>query len=172
MDIASDIALNDQFQTPLGAVPSSFVTQMAMATGMVKRGSIADGGTDRLMGRLMLARMKNLEESFQEVVREFREARTQANSSVEVEAAEERRVNAVGAGAGAGASRDKGKKVAKRKSRPSSRTRKAPVADTGKENDRPESATEMKEEEKVVDIGSALPAAPAMEAFLAKGNSL
>jgi hypothetical protein len=56
----------------LGAVPSSFATQMAMATGMVRK---ARGSEDGLMGRLMLARMKTLEEGFNEVVKEFRASR-------------------------------------------------------------------------------------------------
>lgn len=75
----------------LGAVPSSFATQMAMATGMAKR----QGGeeTDGMMGRLMLARMKTLEEGFQEVIREFRGLSrantTSANSPVETAGSEQ-----------------------------------------------------------------------------------
>ena len=38
-----------------------------------------------MMGRLMLARMKTLEEGFAEVVREFRGMRTAGNSSVDGE---------------------------------------------------------------------------------------
>lgn len=69
----------------LGAVPSSFATQMAMATGVV-RGVQEE---DSMMGRLMLARMKTLEEGFAEIVREFkglnssRMGTTAGNSSVE-----------------------------------------------------------------------------------------
>ena len=48
----------------LGAVPSSFATQMAMATARGKRQSNEE--TERMMGRLMLARMKTLEEGFQD----------------------------------------------------------------------------------------------------------
>ncbi|KAI2635437.1 hypothetical protein GGS21DRAFT_515847 [Xylaria nigripes] len=47
------------------AVPASFATQMAIATGQLRERD----NTDR-MGRLMLARMKTLEESFADVVRE------------------------------------------------------------------------------------------------------
>lgn len=75
-------------QNALGAVPSSFATQMAMATGGLKpfggRGEKKDGD-DGMMGRLMLARMKTLEEGFAEVVKEFRGMRTAGNSSVENE---------------------------------------------------------------------------------------
>ncbi|KAJ9138835.1 Integral membrane channel protein [Pleurostoma richardsiae] len=62
------------------AVPSSFVTQMAMATGMVTPmglGPHGDGAgssrqdSDR-MSRLVLARMKTLEEGLADVVREMR----------------------------------------------------------------------------------------------------
>lgn len=69
-------------------VPSSFQTQMAMA--MMKRGmgTTAGGDGDR-MGRLVLARMKTLEESFADVIREMRELKsvtaptTRRNSSSE-----------------------------------------------------------------------------------------
>ena len=60
-------------------VPSSFQTQMALA--MMKRGMGMGGATgdpadrDR-MGRIMLARMKTLEESFADVVREMRELKS------------------------------------------------------------------------------------------------
>ncbi|RDW69847.1 hypothetical protein BP6252_08867 [Coleophoma cylindrospora] len=68
-----------------GAVPSSFATQMAMATGAAKR--TGNDETEGMMGRLMLARMKTLEEGFQEVVREFRGLSrpntTKTNSPVE-----------------------------------------------------------------------------------------
>ncbi|KAI0203805.1 hypothetical protein F4808DRAFT_389144 [Astrocystis sublimbata] len=59
----------------LGAVPASFATQMAMATGQLRglnRNSSAERDredSDR-MSRLVLARMKTLEESFREVARE------------------------------------------------------------------------------------------------------
>jgi hypothetical protein len=75
----------------LGAVPSSFATQMALATGGLKgfeRGGAKDGENDSgMMGRLMLARMKTLEEGFAEVVKEFRGMglRTAGNSSVELD---------------------------------------------------------------------------------------
>ncbi len=55
-----------------GGVPSSFVTQMAMATGMVRNAQAARGGDSDRMSRLMLARMKTLEEGFADVVREMK----------------------------------------------------------------------------------------------------
>ncbi|RYP64757.1 hypothetical protein DL771_008611 [Monosporascus sp. 5C6A] len=61
-----------------GAVPSSFATQMAMATGQLKglgRGSPDREATDRL-SRLMLAKMKTLQEGFAEVIKEMRDMRS------------------------------------------------------------------------------------------------
>ncbi|RKF57612.1 putative integral membrane channel protein [Erysiphe neolycopersici] len=66
----------------LGAVPNSFATQMAMATGALKNTS-GDKNSDDMMGRLMLARMKNLEEGFAEILKEFRVKRPTGNSSAE-----------------------------------------------------------------------------------------
>ncbi|EPQ61491.1 BgtA-20897 [Blumeria graminis f. sp. tritici] len=66
----------------LGAVPSSFATQMAMATGALKN-VMRDQDNEGMMGRLMLARMKTLEEGFAEVVKEFRVMRNTGSSSSE-----------------------------------------------------------------------------------------
>lgn len=63
----------------LPGVPNSFQTQMAMATAMEARDKRRGEGQE-LMGRIMLARMKTLEEGFAEVVREFREGRSLATS--------------------------------------------------------------------------------------------
>lgn len=82
----SDLGWDNPNNALLGAVPSSFGTQMARATGGLKdphRGSRERGDTEAMMGRLMLARMKTLEEGFAEVVKEFRGLRTAGNSSVE-----------------------------------------------------------------------------------------
>ncbi|EKD17476.1 uncharacterized protein L3040_005079 [Drepanopeziza brunnea f. sp. 'multigermtubi'] len=84
----SEIGLDHNAPGALGAVPSSFATQMALATGGLKgfgkgKSNSREEDTERMMGRLMLARMKTLEEGFQEVVREFRGMRTAGNSSVE-----------------------------------------------------------------------------------------
>jgi hypothetical protein len=56
-----------------------------MATGAFggRAGANAEGESEKMMGRLMLARMKTLEEGFAEVVKEFRGLRTAGNSSVE-----------------------------------------------------------------------------------------
>lgn len=79
----SDLGLDNNHM--LGAVPSSFATQMAMATGGLKGLHRREKEDEGMMGRLMLARMKTLEEGFAEVVREFKgmQSRTAGNSSVE-----------------------------------------------------------------------------------------
>ncbi|KAI1478444.1 hypothetical protein F4774DRAFT_385930 [Daldinia eschscholtzii] len=67
--INSDVGL-DAF----GAVPSSFATQMAMATGQLKapnQSSQEREDSDRI-SRLILARMKNLEENFADAMKEIR----------------------------------------------------------------------------------------------------
>ncbi|KAI9649647.1 hypothetical protein NHQ30_002228 [Ciborinia camelliae] len=69
----------------LGAVPSSFQTQMAIASKMAMKRDKKEETADGMMGRLMLARMKTLEEGFAEVVKEVRGMRTAGNSSVENE---------------------------------------------------------------------------------------
>lgn len=79
LDIQSDlggVANDDAF----GGVPSSFVTQMAMATGMITPANRAKDKAQRdrdnddrdRMSRLVLARMKTLEEGFAEVVNGMR----------------------------------------------------------------------------------------------------
>ena len=81
----SEIGYDNNKDPLLGAVPSSFATQMALATGGLRglRARAQDEGSEAMMGRLMLARMKTLEEGFAEVVKEFRGMRTAGNSSVE-----------------------------------------------------------------------------------------
>ncbi|KAN0096865.1 hypothetical protein V8E51_015670 [Hyaloscypha variabilis] len=105
----SELGLEANAPGMLGAVPSSFATQMALATGGLKGfGGRSGGGKggdtedNGMMGRLMLARMKTLEEGFAEVVKEFRGMglRTAGNSSVELDES----------GKGKGRERDKGRR--------------------------------------------------------------
>ncbi|KAI1779733.1 hypothetical protein F4818DRAFT_151380 [Hypoxylon cercidicola] len=78
VDINSDMGLDTHNE--FGAVPSSFATQMAMATGQLK--ALSRGNQDRedadRMSRLVLARMKTLEEGFADVVKEMRVLRSTA----------------------------------------------------------------------------------------------
>ena len=85
-DLNSDLGENFNAQNNLiGAMPSSFATQMAMATGALRMPVVrsADEGNDdsRMMSRLMLARMKTLEEGFQDVIREVRGMRLEGGNS-------------------------------------------------------------------------------------------
>ncbi|KAI0482477.1 hypothetical protein GGR56DRAFT_685219 [Xylariaceae sp. FL0804] len=76
VDIHSDMGIE---ATDFGAVPASFATQMAMATGQLRAGrSSSDRDNADRMSRLVLARMKTLEESFADVVREMRVMRSTA----------------------------------------------------------------------------------------------
>ncbi|KAI1258844.1 hypothetical protein F5Y18DRAFT_443934 [Xylariaceae sp. FL1019] len=87
MDANSDIAglnFNDA-NIDLGAVPASFATQMAMATGQF-RARTGSAERDRenadRMSRLVLARMKTLEEGFADVAREIKFMRSVVPSVV------------------------------------------------------------------------------------------
>ncbi|KAI0541068.1 hypothetical protein GGR58DRAFT_457786 [Xylaria digitata] len=80
----------------LGAVPASFATQMAMATGQI-RGLRGTSSVERerenanRMSKLVLARMKTLEESFADVAREvqlMRSAVPTAQNSADEESAQ------------------------------------------------------------------------------------
>ncbi|KAF4469598.1 YVC1-vacuolar cation channel [Fusarium albosuccineum] len=67
---------------PIGAMPGSFQTQMAMAMMKDNRLRAAGGDTgdrDR-MGRLVLARMKTLEESFADVIKEMRDLKNSSTA--------------------------------------------------------------------------------------------
>lgn len=82
MELGSDIGDNKAVGGGfVGAVPSNFATQMAFVTGAVRAGqaAAASGNEDqRMMGKLMLARMNTLEEGFREVVKEVKEWRKKA----------------------------------------------------------------------------------------------
>ncbi|KAM7204518.1 hypothetical protein V8F33_001482, partial [Rhypophila sp. PSN 637] len=79
LDLSSELnAAMAADESLLGAVPSSFATQMAMANAMMNQASQND--SDR-MSRLMLAKMKTLEESLGDVVREMRVLRSTVPST-------------------------------------------------------------------------------------------
>ncbi|OLN97316.1 Calcium channel YVC1-like protein 1 [Colletotrichum chlorophyti] len=79
--LSDNIAPDD----PTGGMPSSFQTQMAMALMKDARlngvGRGADTGDSNRMSKLVLARMKTLEESFADVARELRGLKTNSNST-------------------------------------------------------------------------------------------
>ncbi|KAH8681334.1 hypothetical protein BX600DRAFT_478673 [Xylariales sp. PMI_506] len=78
VDLNSDMGLEAAHE--FSAVPASFTTQMAWATGQLKgftRTKEERDNSER-MSRLVLARMKTLEESFADVVKEMRVLRSGA----------------------------------------------------------------------------------------------
>lgn len=80
LDIVSDLGDNKAVGGGfIGAVPASFATQMGYASnGMRARATNGQDGSDddqRMMSRLMLARMNNMEEGFREVLKEVKEWR-------------------------------------------------------------------------------------------------
>ncbi|KAI1074978.1 hypothetical protein F5B20DRAFT_421001 [Whalleya microplaca] len=85
VDINSDMGgLDPGAATELFGGPASFATQMAMATGQLKglgRDSRHDTENADRMSRLVLARMKTLEEGFADVVKEMRGMRGSAATS-------------------------------------------------------------------------------------------
>ncbi|TDZ22735.1 Calcium channel YVC1 [Colletotrichum orbiculare MAFF 240422] len=84
MSILSD-NINMAPDDPAGGMPSSFQTQMAMALMKDARingaGRGQDSGDSNRMSKLVLARMKTLEESFADVARELRGLKTNSNST-------------------------------------------------------------------------------------------
>ncbi|KAL9075762.1 MAG: hypothetical protein Q9161_001514 [Pseudevernia consocians] len=84
MDLGSDIGDNKAIGGGyIGAVPNSFATQMAYATGAMRAGQAAAGGNEdqQRMGKLMLARMNALEEGFREVLKEVKDWRKDETKS-------------------------------------------------------------------------------------------
>lgn len=78
-DLGSDLGDNKAVAGGLaGALPSSFNTQMAFATGGLRR----DGPnqTQDMLSKLVLARMNNIEEGFREVIREVKDLRRNGSS--------------------------------------------------------------------------------------------
>ncbi|KAK2025471.1 integral membrane channel protein [Colletotrichum zoysiae] len=82
LSVLSDNIVPDD---PTGGMPSSFQTQMAMALMKDARlggaGRGADSGDSNRMSKLVLARMKTLEESFADVAKELRELKTTSSST-------------------------------------------------------------------------------------------
>ena len=73
MDLVSDIGDNKPMGGGyVGAIPASFATQMAYATGGMGRHKERNEEQD-MISRIMMARMNSLEEGFREVVHEMRE---------------------------------------------------------------------------------------------------
>jgi len=78
MDLGSDLGDNKAVGGGfVGAIPSSFATQMAFATGAIRAKQVAAKENDdqNRMGKLVLARMNTLEEGFKDILKEFKDWR-------------------------------------------------------------------------------------------------
>lgn len=74
LDLGSDLGDNKAIPNAFtGAVPASFTTQMAYATG-INRPASPDPNQNRL-SKLVLARMNNIEEGFREIIKEVKDLR-------------------------------------------------------------------------------------------------
>lgn len=81
-DIGDNKAVGGGF---VGAIPSSFATQMAFANDAIRasRAAATSRNEDqRMMGKLMLARMNALEEGFREVLKEVKDWRKEETRSL------------------------------------------------------------------------------------------
>ncbi len=85
-DIGDNKALGGGF---VGAIPASFATQMAYASGAMRAGQATGGNDDQQrMSKLMLARFNQLEEGFREVIKEVKDWRKE-----DIRSADERPVS-------------------------------------------------------------------------------
>ena len=95
MDLGSDIGDNKAMGGGyVGAIPNSFATQMAFATGAMGAGHAVAGANEdqQRMSKLMLARMNALEEGFREVLKEVKDWRRDETRSAGDEAPNEMKV--------------------------------------------------------------------------------
>ncbi|EPS33007.1 hypothetical protein PDE_07968 [Penicillium oxalicum 114-2] len=75
-DLGSDLGDNKAVVGAFaGAVPSSFNTQLAFATGGLRREGPSQAQTQDMLSKLVLARMNNIEEGFREVIKEVKDLR-------------------------------------------------------------------------------------------------
>ena len=78
MDLGSDLGDNKAVGGGfVGAIPSSFATQMAFASGAMRtKQQVSEESEDqRMMGKLMLARMNTLEQGFRDILKEVQDWR-------------------------------------------------------------------------------------------------
>lgn len=88
-DIGDNKAVGGGF---VGAIPASFATQMAYASGAMRASQASKGSDDQQrMSKLMLARFNQLEEGFREVIKEVKDWRRE-----DVRSADERPVSRKG----------------------------------------------------------------------------
>ena len=85
MDLGSDLGDNKAVGGGfVGAIPSSFATQMAFATGAMRAKQQVSGESEdqRMMGKLMLARMNTLEQGFRDILKEVQDWRKNEKRTV------------------------------------------------------------------------------------------
>ncbi|KAF9883849.1 hypothetical protein FE257_002740 [Aspergillus nanangensis] len=75
-DLGDNRAITNGF---IGGVPMSLTTQMAYATGGVRRQDNRSSSQD-MLSKLVLARMNNIEEGFREIIREVKDLRREGTS--------------------------------------------------------------------------------------------
>ncbi|KAL4891523.1 putative cation channel family transporter [Aspergillus ambiguus] len=75
-DLGDNRAIANGF---LGGMPMSLTTQMAYATGGIRRPDSPSSSQD-MLSKLVLARMNNIEEGFREVIREVKDLRREGTS--------------------------------------------------------------------------------------------
>lgn len=79
-ELGSDLGDNKAIASGfLGPAPSSFTTQMAYATGGMRRAD-STGDSQDMLSKLVLARMNNIEEGFREVIKEVKDLRRAGSS--------------------------------------------------------------------------------------------
>ncbi|KAJ5488517.1 hypothetical protein N7539_003407 [Penicillium diatomitis] len=80
-DLGSDLGDNKAVVGAFaGPVPSSFNTQLAFATGGLRREGSSQSQTQDMLSKLVLARMNNIEEGFREVIKEVKDLRLAGSS--------------------------------------------------------------------------------------------
>ncbi|KAL7661835.1 hypothetical protein ACMYSQ_001206 [Aspergillus niger] len=87
-DLGDNKAIANGF---LGGVPSSLTTQIAYATGNIRRADSPSSSQD-MLSKLVLARMNNIEEGFREVIKEVKDLRRGGTSRSESRVDEQRGV--------------------------------------------------------------------------------
>ncbi|KAK0641606.1 hypothetical protein B0T16DRAFT_449019 [Cercophora newfieldiana] len=100
LDASSDLNAAMAADETFGGVASSFTTQMAMANAMLSKSAQTDDSNR--MSRLMLAKMKTLEESLADVVREMRVLRSTVPSTAHNSGDDSGEKRKVASGSGSG----------------------------------------------------------------------
>lgn len=94
MDLGSDLGDNKAVAGGFaGAMPGSLVTQMGYAAGGFKPPNQRNGDNQDMLSKLVLARMKTLEEGFQEVIKEVKDLRRDGDGRARIKPDDYRKTN-------------------------------------------------------------------------------